>query len=161
AGVPSSLLLAVTSYMTTDLVALPLLWVMPLALYLLTFVVAFGGRSRIGLPRLSWIQALLVVPVAAEMAVTLHGSAQLLIPLHAALFFVSALICHRRLADSRPPAEQAATFYVCIAVGGAAGALFNVFVAPALFRSLAEYPLGLIAAVLLRPPGARSAGAQR
>ncbi|HVT07371.1 MAG TPA: fused MFS/spermidine synthase [Polyangia bacterium] len=151
AAVPSSLLLAVTSYMTTDLVALPLLWVMPLGLYLLTFVFAFGGRARVGMARLLWIQALLAVPVAAEMAVTRHGSAQLLIPVHAALFFVSALVCHRRLADSRPPPAHAATFYVCIAVGGAAGALFNVFLAPALFHSLAEYPLGLIAAVLLRP----------
>jgi hypothetical protein len=158
AAVPSSLLLAVTSYMTTDLVALPLLWVLPLALYLLTFVLAFGTRRRVGMARLLWIQALLLVPVAAEMAVTRHGSAQLLIPLHAALFFASALVCHRRLADSRPPAEQAATFYVCIAVGGAAGALFDVFAAPVLFRSLAEYPLGLIAAVVLRPQVVSGAG---
>ncbi len=151
AAVPSSLLLSVTSYMTTDLVALPLLWVLPLALYLLTFVAAFSVKRRISTTRLLWIQGLLVVPVAAEMAVTRQGSALLLIPLHGALFLVSALVCHRRLADSRPPPEQASGFYLCLALGGAAGALFNVFLAPALFRSMAEYPLGLVAAILLRP----------
>ncbi|HEY4395733.1 MAG TPA: fused MFS/spermidine synthase [Polyangia bacterium] len=151
AAVPSSLLLSVTSYVTTDLVAVPLLWLVPLALYLATFIAAFSPRQPFSPRRMLWLQPLLLVPLAAEMFVSTVGSAPLLIPIHLGIFFVTALCCHQMLAQSRPEADRSTEFYLWIAVGGALGGLFNVFAAPLLFRSVAEYPLGFVAAALLRP----------
>ena len=158
AAVPSSLLLSVTSYVTTDLVALPLLWVIPLALYLLTFIVAFGNWRLFPARRMVWLQPMLLVPLTAEMFLTTEGSALVLIPIHAAVFFVTALVCHQTLAQSRPAADRSTEFYLWIAFGGALGGLFNVFLAPLLFRSLVEYPLGLVAAALLRPRSIDASG---
>jgi SAM-dependent methyltransferase len=158
AAVPSSLLLSVTSYVTTDLVALPLLWVIPLAIYLLTFIVAFGNWRLFPARRMVWLQPMLLVPLTAEMFLTTEGSALVLIPIHGAVFFVTALVCHQTLAQSRPAADRSTEFYLWIAFGGALGGLFNVFLAPLLFRSLVEYPLGLVAAALLRPMPADPAG---
>jgi SAM-dependent methyltransferase len=93
------------------------------------------------------------------MFLTTEGSALVLIPIHAAVFFVTALVCHQTLAQSRPTAERSTEFYLWIAFGGALGGLFNVFLAPLLFRSLVEYPLGLVAAALLRPRPAEAADA--
>jgi len=162
AAVPSSLLLSVTGYLTTDIVAMPLLWVVPLALYLLTFILAFSRRTFVSPRRAVWLQALLLVPIAAEMFMRTEASAIVLVPLHAAAFFVTALVCHQALAASRPSGARSTEFYLYVAAGGALGGLFNVFAAPLLFKSLLEYPIGLIVATLLRPrpdnaPGAGSA----
>jgi SAM-dependent methyltransferase len=154
AVVPSSLLLSVTTYVTTDILALPLLWVIPLALYLATFIFAFSRRQLLSARRMLWLQPLLLVPLAAEMFVTTAGGALLLIPVHLAAFFVTALCCHQTLAQSRPAAARSTEFYLWIAFGGALGGLFNVFLAPVLFRSVVEYPLGFVAAALLRPAAA-------
>ena len=151
AAVPSSLLLSVTTYVTTDLVGVPLLWVIPLALYLVTFILAFSARQGLPARRMLWLQPLLLVPLAAEMFVTTVGGALVLLPIHLTVFFVTALCCHQTLAASRPRADRSTEFLLWIAVGGALGGLFNVFVAPVLFRSVVEYPLGLVAAALLRP----------
>jgi SAM-dependent methyltransferase len=151
AVVPSSLLLSVTTYVTTDILALPLLWVIPLALYLATFILAFSRRELLPAQRMLWLQPLLLVPLAAEMFLTTTGGALVLIPVHLATFFVTALCCHQTLAASRPNAARSTEFYLWIAVGGALGGLFNVFLAPVLFRSVVEYPLGFVAAALLRP----------
>jgi SAM-dependent methyltransferase len=151
AMVPSSLLLSVTTYVTTDLLALPLLWVIPLALYLTTFILAFSRRDLLSPRRMLWLQPLLLVPLAAEMFLTTVGGALVLIPVHLATFFVTALCCHQTLAASRPTAARSTEFYLWVAFGGALGGLFNVFLAPVLFRSVVEYPLGFVAAALLRP----------
>jgi hypothetical protein len=152
AAVPSSLLLSVTSYVSTDLMAMPLLWVVPLALYLLTFIVAFGQRARPSERVLALVQLALLVPLALETVLGAGSAAWALIPVHTLLFLVTALLCHQQLADSRPPADRSTEFYFWVAAGGALGGLFNVFVAPVAFASLLEYPLGLLAATLLRPP---------
>src|SRR5204862_5887933 len=140
-----------TTYVTTDLVAVPLLWLIPLALYLGTFIAAFSPRQPFSARRMLWLQPLLLVPLAAEMFESTVGSAPVLIPIHLGVFFVTALCCHQTLAQSRPDADRSTEFYLWIAVGGAIGGLFNVFAAPLLFRSVTEYPLGLAAAALLRP----------
>jgi hypothetical protein len=150
-AVPSSLLLSVTSYVITDLVTLPLLWVAPLALYLSTFIFAFGRRSPLSPRRAVWAQALLVLPLMVEMSLPTRSAGWVLAPAHALLFFVTALCCHQSLAQSRPAADRSTEFYLWIAAGGAIGGLFNVALAPVLFHSVVEYPLGLVAAALLRP----------
>ena len=157
AAVPSSLLLSVTTYATTDIVALPLLWVFPLALYLLTFILAFGRRRRVPHQIIARVQAVLFLPIAAEMFLRTDAAAWTLVPLHALMFLVTALLCHQTLADSRPAGSRVTEFYLVVAAGGALGGLFNVFVAPLLFRTLLEYPIGLVAAALLRALPAETA----
>ena len=159
AAVPSSLLLSVTTYLTTDLVALPLFWVVPLSLYLITFIVAFSPQSVRSPLRPRWMlvaQPFALLPLAAEMFIRVDAAAVALIPLHAAGFFVTALVCHQTLAASRPPADRSTEFYAWLAAGGALGGLANVFLAPLLFKGVIEYPLALVAAALLRPADAGS-----
>jgi len=158
AAVPSSLLLSVTSYMTTDLMALPLLWVMPLALYLLAFIIAFAPSALASAPRAlfsprraAFIQGLVLVPLVVQLSLRTASVGWSVLPAHAFLFFVTALVCHQTLAGGRPGADRATEFYLWVAAGGALGGLFNVLVAPRLFTSLVEYPLGLVLAALLRP----------
>lgn len=157
AFVPSSLVLGVTTYVTTDVAAVPLLWVVPLALYLLTFVLAFG-RRRAARRLMS-----LILPGAAIVLTLVYLSgatepAWFLVVIHLAFFFVAAYVCHARLADDRPAARHLAEFYLWLSVGGVAGGIFNAVVAPLVFDRVAEYPLAVLLACLLRAP---LAGAKR
>ena len=161
AAVPSSLLLSLTTYVTTDLMAMPLLWVIPLALYLATFIIAFGRRAPAA-RRVALVQPFLLLPLAVEMFLGASNAVWQLIPVHVAAFFVTALVCHQQLAESRPAGEQSTDFYLWVAAGGALGGLFNVFLAPLLFNGVTEYPLGLVVAAFLRPrEGAGDARSRR
>ncbi len=149
--VPSSLLLGVTQHMTTDLASVPLLWVVPLALYLLTFILAFARRRPLAhTTALRW-QLLLVIPLVLIWYWGVRSPLATELLLHLGVFFVCALVCHGELHRRRPPAERLTAFYLAIALGGALGGAFNALLAPLLFRGVAEYPLALIAAVALRP----------
>ncbi|MEA2422123.1 MAG: hypothetical protein QOF55_1222, partial [Thermoleophilaceae bacterium] len=153
AFVPSSLMLGVTTYATRDLTPFPLLWVLPLAIYLLTFVVAFAPWARP--ERLVRIGRILLPGIAIVVVYTLAIGSQrplwLLLPLHLAGLAVAALMCHARLAADRPPAAHLTEFYVWVALGGVLGGVFNAIVAPVVFPGLVEYPLAIVAACLLRP----------
>jgi SAM-dependent methyltransferase len=158
AFVPSSLVLGVTTYITTDLVAVPLLWVIPLSLYLLSFVVVFAQRRAVGRGL-----AARVLPGAAVMLalVYLSGAAQpawFLILFHLLFLFAAALVCHGQLADDRPGPAHLAEFYLWMAVGGVLGGLFNALLAPLLFNSVVEYPLVIVLAGYLRPAFRRERG---
>ena len=148
---PAGLLLAVTTYITTDLAAVPLLWVAPLGLYLLSFVVAF---SRFG-SRTSqfWLdgQLIAVVLVSAALTLTLGVSKLTLIPLHLAAFFTVCTACHLQLAKARPHPHELPAYYFWLAMGGLLGGLVNVFLWPIVFTSAVEYPLMLVALCMLRP----------
>ncbi len=149
AFIPSSLMLGVTSYITTDLAAVPLLWVIPLAIYLATFVVAFGAR-RSTTTNVTACAALGLGVVAAAIAG--HGvdaPIGLEIGAHLGLFTAVALLAHRRLAADRPPPAQLTAFYLAVAFGGVLGGVANALVAPLVFTRVLEYPLVLAAAVLL------------
>ena len=151
AFVPSSLVLGVTTHVTTDIVAVPLLWVIPLALYLLSFVVVFARGLR--LPRGLTARA---VPAAAVLVTMVYLSgatrpAWFLVIFHLAFLFAAALVCHGQLADDRPAASRLAEFYLCLAAGGVLGGLFNAVVAPLAFDTVAEYPLVILLASYLRP----------
>ena len=152
AFVPSSLLLGVTSYVSTDLAAVPLLWVVPLALYLLTFIIAFGRQSNAG-----WITAAqgvglvtVTILLLAARAFELAMPAWLTVSGHILSFFVIALGCHALLAQRRPPAARLTEFYLWLSVGGALGGIFNALIAPVVFSSIYEYDLCLAAACALR-----------
>jgi hypothetical protein len=159
AFVPSSLMLSVTSYISTDIAAVPLLWVVPLALYLTTYVLAFARRSR---DAMRWIDHLLPLVLAATMFSLMVGVSATLtvIPLHLTTLFVVALVSHVRLASDRPSPRQLTTYYVWISIGGLLGGVFNTLIAPVVFTRTLEYPAGLALAAFLRrgvqePPRSR------
>jgi hypothetical protein len=149
AFVPSSLMLGVTTYFTTDIAPIPLLWVIPLSLYLATFILVFSKRTE-HIHRVA-IRAspFAVVVLALTMVLNASEPLWLIIGLHLAAFFLIALACHGRVAADRPGASHLTSFYLSLAIGGALGGLFNAIVAPVVFDSLVEYPIVLVCASLL------------
>lgn len=148
---PSSLLLGVTTHLTTDVAAAPLFWVIPLVLYLLTFVLAFQRWFTILETATAFLQALLLVCLAV---ILLSGESNDILPLfglHLAAFFMTALLCNQELVRLRPPPLQLTEFYLLISLGGALGGIFNALLAPVLFNDIIEYPLILVVACMLRP----------
>ncbi|HJX93861.1 MAG TPA: fused MFS/spermidine synthase [Pyrinomonadaceae bacterium] len=148
--VPSSLMLGVTTYITADVAAVPLLWVIPLALYLVTFVLAFSKKqfaSPASLNRPMLVGALVVTLILSSGATE---PAWVLILANLAFFFVAALMCHMQLANDRPATTYLAEYYLWIAVGGALGSVFNVLIAPVMFSSILEYPLAIVIACTLQ-----------
>jgi hypothetical protein len=149
---PASLMLGVTSYLMMDISPIPLLWIIPLALYLLSFVVAFSPRAGPFLRFTYRAFPLVVLPTLLTILVGAARPLTILVPLHLVAFFVVAVACHGRLAAARPPVEHLTGFYLWLAVGGVLGGTFNALLAPLVFDSLAEYPLVLILACFLVPP---------
>jgi predicted membrane-bound spermidine synthase len=147
--IPSSLLLGVTTHISTDIAAVPLLWVLPLALYLATFVLTFAKREVV--PHRWLVRGLPALILCCLLTMLLNFQMSWLIPLHVVTFFVVAMVCHRELAHRRPPAERLTEFYLWMSFGGMLGGVFNSLLAPQLFSGILEYPLLLAAAALARP----------
>lgn len=151
AAVPSGLLVAVTAHISTDIAAAPLLWVLPLALYLLTFVIVFRDK----LPAIN-IDLRLPYTAAVAMILLLTGASSshaiMGLVVNLGFFLAAALICHRTLYLERPSAQYLTVYYVAMSAGGVLGGLFAGLIAPALFPSVWEYPV-LAAASLLCLPG--------
>lgn len=145
---PSALLLGVTLHIGTDVAAVPLLWVVPLALYLLTFVLVFARRPL--LPH-SWMLAAQAVVVAAVVVFFQAVSLFAIFFLHLAGLFVTAMVCHGEMARLRPVPSRLTEFYLFMSLGGVLGGLFAGILAPVLFDAVIEYPAALILALLLRP----------
>jgi hypothetical protein len=151
AAVPSGLLIAVTAHISTDVAAAPLLWVLPLSLYLLTWVLVFQSRPL--LPH-KWMLALQPLAIAGVVTLLAVGGEQnLLLTLggHQLCFFVIAMACHGELACTRPAAKYLTGFYVALSFGGMIGGLFAGLIAPYSFSWIAEYPILLALAALCRP----------
>jgi len=161
AAVPSSLMLAVTSYISTDIAAVPLLWIVPLSLYLLTFSLAFGRHRATADAVATRALPLLVVPLALFMIAKLRAPLTAILLVHLAAFAAIALNCHASLAKDRPAASRLTEFYFWISFGGMLGGLFNTLAAPLLFNGIVEYPLVVAAACLLFRSGDRTQPAQR
>jgi hypothetical protein len=151
AFVPSSLMLGVTSYLSTDIAAVPLLWIVPLWLYLLTFVVTFGSKGDRARVIANRALPLLILPLALMMVAQVKGPLSAVIPVHLLVFLAAALLCHGELSRDRPGASHLTEFYFWLALGGMAGGLFNTLLAPVVFSRIVEYPLALGLACLFRP----------
>ena len=156
AAVPSGLLIAVTAHISTDVAAAPLMWVLPLSLYLLTWVLVFQSRPL--LPH--WLM-LVLLPVAIAGTILLLGlggvrNMPVTLGGHLVCFFLIAMACHGELARTRPAPRHLTGFYVALSFGGMVGGLFAGLIAPYTFSWIAEYPILIAAAVLCRPsqPGA-------
>jgi hypothetical protein len=150
AFVPSSLMLGVTAEITSEVAPIPLFWVVGLALYLVTLIVAFSVRAPLP-PRL--LVQVLPVFVLAVIAFTFlrpaHSPWVLL--LHLVTFTLAAYVCHAQLAADRPAPEHLTEYYLWLSVGGALAGVFNGVVAPLVFSRLVEYPYALVLACFLRP----------
>ncbi len=147
AFIPASLLQGVTTYVTTDIAPIPLLWVVPLALYLLSFILTFVSRPFVPhslVVRSVPVAVLLLLPPLAAGLVQWFW-----MPVHLCFFLVAAMACHGELARRRPPADRLTGFYLAIALGGVLGSLFNAIVAPVLFDRMAEYPIAIVLACLV------------
>lgn len=150
AAVPSGLLVAVTAHISTDIAAAPLLWVLPLALYLLTFVIVFRDRLPIEATQMNLP---LIACAAVILLISGGGSSHVILGLFANLgfFLIAALVAHRTLYLARPQASELTLFYVAMSLGGVIGGLFAGLIAPIIFPSVWEYPLLAAASIFCLP----------
>ena len=142
--VPSGLMLAVTNHIASNIGSVPFLWLVPLALYLLTFIFAFARRfsaSSARVSRLMPVVLLAVFPLVAAGVVAPPGLNWVVIAAHLLLLYCGALLCHTRLAESRPGPQHLTEFYFWIALGGVLGGIFTATLAPQVFNTVLEYPL--------------------
>ncbi|MBD2635288.1 fused MFS/spermidine synthase [Limnothrix sp. FACHB-881] len=150
AFLPASLSLGVTTYVTTDLAAIPLFWAIPLSLYLLTYIVAFSNWrwSAIAYPLSIASLPLLVTPLVFWSRLDGAQNLWVMLPFHWLGFAIAAFVCHQTLALIKPSVTYLTQFYFWIALGGALGGSFNAIAAPSLFSTTQEYPLILILTLL-------------
>jgi hypothetical protein len=184
AFVPSSLMLGVTTYITTDIASYPLLWVIPLGLYLLSFILVFSSAIDDGLYALAYLMIgkkrgpgprpsivhqviVLVMPVVILLLVFIiisdFANIWIKFALHLTTLFIVCMMCHGELARSRPTTHYLTAYYLCMSLGGVLGGLFNALVAPVVFNSIVEYPLAIALSCVFMPllgSGKKSRGNQ-
>src|ERR1700722_5140912 len=151
AAIPVGLVIAVTSYITTDIAAAPFLWVLPLALYLLTFVAVFRDTPWL---HQETVARLVPIPMAVLAISLLGGERQfwlLVVVVNLIAFFLLALLCHGELYRRRPAPALLTAFYLWMSLGGVVGGVFAALVAPQLFTLVYEYPILIVAAALVLP----------
>jgi hypothetical protein len=141
----------VTQYITLDIAQIPLLWIVPLAIYLLTLILVFAKRPLMNHRWMVWAQPFLLVPLIMLFYWNLATNMWFSIPFHLITFFIIAMVCHGELANTRPSTAHLTEFYLWLSVGGVLGGLFNALIAPLVFNTLAEYPLAMVLACFLRP----------
>ena len=155
AFIPSSLLLGVTLFISIDLAAVPLLWVVPLMIYLATFVMAFSSYNLpFWLVEKLAIFSILIFP----LSYFIHPIDRLLIsiPMNLAILFAISLYCHSYLAKTRPGIDYLTSFYTWVSLGGVLGGLFNSLIAPNLFSDFTEYPLVILITCLFMYSAAKT-----
>ncbi len=149
AFIPSSLMLGVTTYITTDVASAPLFWVIPLALYLLTFIIVFSRQVTLQVPTAYRWQSLVMIMVALLFVRDPFPIKAISVCLHLAAFFFCALACHLALAHRRPTPQHLTEFYLIMSLGGVLGGIFNSLIAPFLFFIPLEYALMLAVSMLV------------
>jgi hypothetical protein len=150
--VPSSLLMGLTQFISTDIAAVPLLWIVPLTIYLLSFILVFSKWADRIHPAMVFTQpAVLLVFIAYSFINPAILPYWLDLILHLVAFFLAIMVCHGELAKRRPHTQYLTRFYLVMSFGGMLGGLFNTFIAPFAFNAVYEYPIMIVAALLLRP----------
>ncbi|WP_340198411.1 fused MFS/spermidine synthase [Ascidiimonas sp. W6] len=147
--IPSSLMLGVTTYITTDVASVPLLWIIPLALYVSTFIIVFARKPIISEEKSSETFSFLLIFMFVYM-ILYQSKGIIFVPIHMILFFFAALVCHSALSSSKPSAQKLTEFYLIMSIGGALGGVFNALVTPNLFIIPIEYALVLGLAACMR-----------
>jgi SAM-dependent methyltransferase len=152
AFVPSSLLLGLTNFISTDIASVPLLWIIPLTLYLLSFIIVFSKWNPVIHPLMVRLQPIVLLPFIAYSFINPAVLPYWMdLMLHLLAFFLAVMVCHGELAKSRPHTRHLTTFYLIMSFAGMLGGMFNTFVAPFVFNGVYEYPIMIVAALLLRP----------
>jgi spermidine synthase len=152
AFVPSSLLLGLTNFISTDIASVPLLWIIPLTLYLLSFIIVFSKWNPITHPLMVRLQPIVLLPFIAYSFINPAVLPYWMdLMLHLLAFFLAVMVCHGELAKNRPHTRHLTTFYLIMSFAGMLGGMFNTFVAPFIFNGVYEYPIMIVAALLLRP----------
>jgi len=144
AFVPSALMLAATNHVLLNLASVPFLWVIPLATYLITFMIAFARRFRLSpmtLSRIVPVILLVLFPFLAESKLVSADRLWYILGSHMLVLFAGALLCHTALASRRPDTRHLTEFYFWVAFGGALGGIFTAIIAPLVFSTVLEYPL--------------------
>jgi hypothetical protein len=151
AFVPSGLLVAFTSYVTTDIASAPFLWVIPLAMFLATFILVFRATPLI--PHRWMLLAQPIVTLLVIFGLAMVGNTGWTIAtLGGTLaFFVATMVCHRELFERRPASQHLTEFYLWMSFGGVLGGVFAAIIAPQIFNAIWEYPLLLVLAMACRP----------
>ncbi|MGH6767808.1 MAG: hypothetical protein ACRECO_02175, partial [Xanthobacteraceae bacterium] len=150
-AIPAGLVIAVTSYLTTDVAAAPFLWVLPLALYLLTFVAVFRDRAWIAQETVARAVPFIVAPLAIGLLGRDHVFWLAMAIINLVGFVLLALMCHGALYQRRPAPARLTEFYLLVSVGGVIGGTFSALIAPHIFVRIYEYPILIVAAVLVLP----------
>ena len=151
AFVPAALMTAFTVQTTTDVASAPLLWVIPLALYLLTFVLVFRDRPLISREALLFLHLIALAVVLFSLSQARNNSWFVTSATGLAVFFTTAMLAHRTLYEARPAPVYLTEFYLWMSFGGALGGMFTALVAPKLFSEVYEYPLLLALSMACRP----------
>jgi len=152
AAAPSSLSLGTTAAITMDIAAVPLLWIGPLSIYLLTYTLAFSNKVNVSSSTAGKFAIVAVLAVVYNMVRGIHGPLPWIIGTDFVALAACAYACHRRLYEERPDVSRLTEFYLLAAIGGALGGAFNALVAPALFNSFLEFPLSIAACLALSAP---------
>lgn len=160
AAIPAGLVIAVTAAISTDLAAAPFLWVLPLSLYLLTFVAIFRDRAWVAHGRVLSLVPFAAVALIATASVVIRQYWSALVVVHLVSFLILAFACHGELYRRRPEPARLTEFYLWTSFGGVIGGIFAGLIAPHVFNGIAEYPI-LILAALLAMPGALADGPGR
>jgi hypothetical protein len=151
AAIPSALLISVTSHISTDIAAAPFMWVIPLALYLATFVIVFSTRPVLRHDWMVAVEPMFIVALVGIMVFDIRQYVLALLGLNVAAFFVITMVCHGELSRSRPAAQHLTAFYMWMSAGGVIGGIFAGLIAPNVFSSVVEYPALIVLAILCRP----------
>ena len=154
-AVPSGLMLSTTTHLTTDIFAMPLLWVIPLGLYLLSYSIAFAENRKLA----GWFTVAAPVVIVAAGALAMLGSSRpslIAVAASLLLLFVVAVTLHARLYEDRPEPARLTQFYLVMSAGGVLGGLFTALIAPLVFDWTWEHPLLMLAAAALLPLSAWS-----
>lgn len=154
AFIPSSLMLGLTTYVSTDIASGPLLWVVPLALYLLSFILVFAKRPVYLPPWMGRGMCLVGLVVTVTFLAGLNHPLLLLIPLHLLFYFVAIMVAHGRLARRRPAPNYLTEYFLWMSIGGVLGGVFNALIAPLIFTRIIEYILVVALACAVREVGA-------
>lgn len=142
--VPSALMLAVTNHITVNVTSAPLFWIVPLAIYLVTFILAFARIRLVSarlLSRLAPVPLLLLLPIVPDVVPPAPALNWTITAGHIAILFLGAFLCHSALAARRPDPRHLTEFYLWIALGGALGGMLAAIIAPRIFSTVLEYPL--------------------
>jgi hypothetical protein len=150
AFLPSSMMLGYTQFITTDIAAIPLFWVVPLALYLLTFIISFSTKPFFTLPLTRILQTVFFLMFVFLMITNVVHAKWILLFVHGALFFFTALMCHQEMVALRPSAKRLTEFYLLMSLGGALGGVFNSLIAPQIFILPYEYTFIILLTLWVR-----------